>query len=294
MSRSDGFSGLSEFLAVARHASFRAAAAELGVTPAAVSQAIRTLEVEDRTGAVPTHDAARGSDRSRRKPARARATGRSGNRRAFDALTDLRERPGRTAAAVGAARRGAARDRAGARRLSSRVPRRRSRHRRERWQRSISRPTISMPASASARGRARHDRCASDAGSALVGARRAGVLRARGRPRTPEELTRHECIRYRFLTAGSIYRWEFERGGRDFSVDVPGGVTVNDSALMMSFAAQGNGADLHGGLCSPPAKSPPASWSRCWKNSCRRRRGCSCISRRARRPSRNCARSLIC
>ena len=50
MARSDGFSGLSEFLAVARHASFRAAAAELGVTPAAVSQAIRTLE--SKTGLV--------------------------------------------------------------------------------------------------------------------------------------------------------------------------------------------------------------------------------------------------
>ena len=46
MARSDGFSGLSEFLAVAKHASFRAAAAELGVTPAAVSQAIRTLETK--------------------------------------------------------------------------------------------------------------------------------------------------------------------------------------------------------------------------------------------------------
>src|ERR1700741_3712146 len=46
MARNDGFSGLSEFLAVARHASFRAAAAELGVTPAAVSQAIRTLETK--------------------------------------------------------------------------------------------------------------------------------------------------------------------------------------------------------------------------------------------------------
>ena len=64
---------------------------------------------------------------------------------------------------------------------------------------------------------------------------------ARGRPRTPEELTRHECIRYRFLTAGSIYRWEFERGGREFSVDAPGGVTVNDGTLMMSLAVKGMG-----------------------------------------------------
>ncbi|MGH2898066.1 MAG: LysR family transcriptional regulator, partial [Solirubrobacteraceae bacterium] len=44
MARVDAFTGLSELLAVARHQSFRAAAAELRVTPAAVSQAIRALE----------------------------------------------------------------------------------------------------------------------------------------------------------------------------------------------------------------------------------------------------------
>src|SRR5689334_13879703 len=44
MARTDGFTGLSEFLAVAEHASFRIAAARLNVTPAAVSQAIRALE----------------------------------------------------------------------------------------------------------------------------------------------------------------------------------------------------------------------------------------------------------
>jgi Bacterial regulatory helix-turn-helix protein, lysR family len=41
--RIDALSGLSEFIAVADHASFRAAAAELQVTPGAVSQAIRAL-----------------------------------------------------------------------------------------------------------------------------------------------------------------------------------------------------------------------------------------------------------
>src|SRR4051794_359547 len=48
MTRRDVFAGLSEFLLVARHKSFRAAAAELRVTPAAVSQAVKALE--DRIG----------------------------------------------------------------------------------------------------------------------------------------------------------------------------------------------------------------------------------------------------
>ncbi len=45
MARTDTFTGLTEFLGVAAKASFRAAAAQLGVTPAAVSQAIRALEL---------------------------------------------------------------------------------------------------------------------------------------------------------------------------------------------------------------------------------------------------------
>src|SRR6185312_11994370 len=42
--RSNPFSGLSEFLAVAKHRSFRRAAIDLGVTAGAVSQAIQGLE----------------------------------------------------------------------------------------------------------------------------------------------------------------------------------------------------------------------------------------------------------
>lgn len=241
MARSDGFSGVSEFLAVARHASFRAAAAELGVTPAAVSQAIRTLETK--TGLVLFQRTTRRvglteageSLLARVRPAAAEIA------EAFAALTDLRERP------------------AGLLRLS--VPR-------------VAVPIVIEPALADFR-RAYPDvavdidvddgvvdltannldagirigemverdmiavRLTPDLHWSVLGA--PAYFATRGRPRTPEELTRHECIRYRFLTAGSIYRWEFERGGRDFSVDVPGGVTVNDSALMLSFALKGMG-----------------------------------------------------
>src|SRR5512147_1526346 len=44
MARVDTFSGLTEFLAVADHGSFRAASAALRVSAAAVSQAIKALE----------------------------------------------------------------------------------------------------------------------------------------------------------------------------------------------------------------------------------------------------------
>src|SRR3954469_11833459 len=42
----DRFDGLPTFLSVARQKSFRAAARELGVTPGAVSQAVRALELK--------------------------------------------------------------------------------------------------------------------------------------------------------------------------------------------------------------------------------------------------------
>src|SRR6202007_2393317 len=42
--RQGALDGVEAFLCVARHRSFRKAAAELGVTPSAISQAVRTLE----------------------------------------------------------------------------------------------------------------------------------------------------------------------------------------------------------------------------------------------------------
>ena len=211
MARSDGFSGLSEFLAVARHASFRAAAAELGVTPAAVSQAIRTLE--SKTGLVLFQRTTRHvglteageSLLARGRPAAAEPAESAAAEiaDAFDALTDLRDRP------------------AGLLRLS--VPR-------------VAVPLVIEPVLADFR-RAYPDvsvdvdvddgtvdltannldagvrigemverdmiavRLTPDLKWCVLGA--PSYFAARGRPRTPEELTRHECIRYRFLTAGS-------------------------------------------------------------------------------------------
>src|SRR5487761_545408 len=48
--RQGAFDGVEAFLSVAHHRSFRKAAAELGVTPSAISQAVRALEA--RVGAV--------------------------------------------------------------------------------------------------------------------------------------------------------------------------------------------------------------------------------------------------
>jgi DNA-binding transcriptional LysR family regulator len=43
--RQGALDGVEAFLSVARHRSFRRAAAQLGVTPSAISQAVRALEM---------------------------------------------------------------------------------------------------------------------------------------------------------------------------------------------------------------------------------------------------------
>ena len=66
-------------------------------------------------------------------------------------------------------------------------------------------------------------------------------LATHGRPETPEDLAGHEAIRYRFPSSGAVYRWEFERNGRSFSLDPPGSLIVNDGALLVSWARAGLG-----------------------------------------------------
>jgi DNA-binding transcriptional LysR family regulator len=59
-------------------------------------------------------------------------------------------------------------------------------------------------------------------------------------PLTPGDLLAHRCIRAR-LASGTIYRWEFERGGEALSIDVPGSLTLDDPTLMVEAALGGAG-----------------------------------------------------
>jgi DNA-binding transcriptional LysR family regulator len=66
-------------------------------------------------------------------------------------------------------------------------------------------------------------------------------LAHRGRPLTPQDLHRHACIAFRKPTDGSLYRWEFERDGNEFTVAVDGAVIVNDAEIGLRLAADGLG-----------------------------------------------------
>ncbi|QWW72439.1 LysR family transcriptional regulator [Rhizobium sp. WYJ-E13] len=65
-------------------------------------------------------------------------------------------------------------------------------------------------------------------------------FRRHGRPQVPADLSNHVCIRAR-MASGEVYRWEFERRGEGFALDVPGKLMLDDSDLMLRAARDGAG-----------------------------------------------------
>jgi DNA-binding transcriptional LysR family regulator len=66
-------------------------------------------------------------------------------------------------------------------------------------------------------------------------------LSTRQEPRTPQDLTSHNCINLRMPTYGGIYAWEFERGGREIVVRVDGQLVFNSSKQILDAALAGFG-----------------------------------------------------
>jgi DNA-binding transcriptional LysR family regulator len=65
-------------------------------------------------------------------------------------------------------------------------------------------------------------------------------FRAHGRPERPADLEDHRCIRFR-RPSGSQYRWEFVEDGRLTETPVDGPLIVNHQPLGLAMAAQGFG-----------------------------------------------------
>jgi DNA-binding transcriptional LysR family regulator len=74
---------------------------------------------------------------------------------------------------------------------------------------------------------------------AVVGA--PGYFEGRARPKTPHDLTDHNCINLRFPTAGGLYAWEFEKNGRELKVRVEGQLIFNTAAMNVTAALAGAG-----------------------------------------------------
>jgi DNA-binding transcriptional LysR family regulator len=60
----------------------------------------------------------------------------------------------------------------------------------------------------------------------------------RGEPKHPDDLMRHDCIRYRFRS-GAFYKWELAKDGVQLQLDVPGRLSVGDSELILRAALDG-------------------------------------------------------
>lgn len=62
-----------------------------------------------------------------------------------------------------------------------------------------------------------------------------------GVPKTPQDLTRHNCINLRLPTRGGLYAWELDVGGRDIRVRVEGQLTFNSGGPIVKAALAGLG-----------------------------------------------------
>lgn len=66
-------------------------------------------------------------------------------------------------------------------------------------------------------------------------------LAERGTPTHPRDLLAHDCIGFRFASSGQMERWEFEKNGEAMTLAVTGRLVMNDVAVMLDAAVDGIG-----------------------------------------------------
>ncbi|PBB94451.1 LysR family transcriptional regulator [Mesorhizobium sp. WSM3864] len=62
-----------------------------------------------------------------------------------------------------------------------------------------------------------------------------------GRPRAVADLAKHNCIGYRLVRAGGLYRWDLNENGKDVVVETRGTAIVTDSLAAIDLALAGVG-----------------------------------------------------
>ncbi|MDY7233198.1 LysR family transcriptional regulator [Hyalangium rubrum] len=240
----DELSGLTALVAVANKRSFTAAAAQLHVTPSAISQSVRALE--ERVGVRLLQRTTRSvglTEAGERFLAQLRPA-MEGVHAAFESLDAVRGRP------------------AGTLRLS--IPRLASTPVLEPILAEFlaAYPEIRLDVTVDDRLTSIVEqgfdagirlgemldkdvvavRVTEDMRMAVVGS--PAYFAARGKPRHPRELHAHDCINYRNTTSGALARWEFSDKGRDITLAVDGRLSTNDNALMLRAALDGVGLAL--------------------------------------------------
>ncbi|MFT3922085.1 MAG: LysR family transcriptional regulator [Myxococcales bacterium] len=232
-------SELSAFLSVATHLNFRAAARERGITPSAVSHALRSLEEElgvrllQRTTRSVSLTEAGALLFARLKPAFGEID------HAVEAVNSFRETP------YG--------------RLRLNVPRAAGAELMGVFAQLVSEnPGLTLEVVADDRlvdivaggfdaGIRFGEKLAKDMVAvrvalplsfAVVGS--PAYFKGRALPKHPADLGEHRCIRYRF-PSGANFPWEFEKAGKTLEVDVQGPLVLDDQQLMIEAALSGVG-----------------------------------------------------
>lgn len=65
-------------------------------------------------------------------------------------------------------------------------------------------------------------------------------LRKSGVPRHPHDLKEHRCLKFK-VGNGKLYDWEFEKDGVQLAVPVTGGVILDETRLALALACEGAG-----------------------------------------------------
>jgi DNA-binding transcriptional LysR family regulator len=232
---------LAAFLAVARNRSFTRAAAQLGVSPSALSQTMRGLE--ERLGV-------RLLTRTTRSVAPTEAGERllatigphlEGIEAGLASLSDLRDKPAGTIRITTV-------DHAAHTILWPALGRFLGEHPGVHVEVSVNNTLVDMVAEGFDAGIRMGEQVARDMISVRIGPeiRMAAVatpayFAERGKPQTPQDLAAHSCINLRLPTLGGIYAWEFEQGSREIQVRVEGQLTTNDIVVMRRAALDGVG-----------------------------------------------------
>lgn len=237
----DDLNLLAIFLAVAEEHGFTRAAKRLGVSPSAISHAMRTLEerigvrlLARTTRSVAPTEAGR-QLLARLTPALADI------RQGLDQITGLRDKPaGRLRLVVSPL--------AGALALAPKLEQFVTRY-----------PQVTMDVTTTLESRVdlvaggfdagvrlgeyiEHDmvavRVSPDQRAAIVGS--PAYFEAHGRPKSPRDLPKHRCLNFRHGSRGE-YRWEFEKGRQSLTVGVRAQVVFDDVDLLLRAAIGGAG-----------------------------------------------------
>jgi DNA-binding transcriptional LysR family regulator len=241
--RPDNLSHLAAFAAVARHASFRKAGAELTLTTSAISYAIRNLE--ERLGVVLFHRTTRSVSLTeagqrlleRLEPALldvGEALEEMNNFRVSPAGTLRINMPRVTAQLL----------------LPGLLPRFLARYPDIHFEAVDNDGLVDIVALGFDAGIRFLEQVPEDMIAVPMGGEQRGACVAspeyiakHGVPAHPNDLFQHDCIRFRF-PSGRLYKWEFEQGTKKLDLDVRGRVTFGDMRLALDAALAGIGFTL--------------------------------------------------